>query len=182
MAAEGHEPVVFREPGGTILSERVRAVLLDHTLSVDPMAELLLFSAARCQLSAERIRPLLKAGRVVICDRFYDSTVAYQGGGRGLGEFEWLTDFNRRVTGGLVPDRTYYIRVSPETSQRRRADREVDRLEAGGDAFFSRVQETYERIAREMPERFMVIDGERRPEAIADEIWDDAEALIQEPG
>ncbi len=182
MAAEGLEPVVFREPGGTVLSERVRAVLLDHTLSVDPMAELLLFSAARCQLSTERIRPLLEAGRVVICDRFYDSTVAYQGGGRRLGEFEWLTDFNRRVTGGLVPDRTYYLRVSPETARRRRADRAVDRLEAGGDSFFQRVQETYDRSAREMPQRFVVVEGERSPEEIAELIWEDAVRLMKEPG
>jgi len=90
LREEGYETLLVREPGGTAFSERVRSLLLDPSLNVQPFAELLLFSAARAQLVAERIRPALEAGRIVICDRFYDSTTAYQGAGRGVAEPAWL--------------------------------------------------------------------------------------------
>ena len=184
LARVGREPVVFREPGGTRLSERVRTVLLDSDLHIEPFAELLLFSAARSQLCAEKIQPLLDRGEVVILDRFFDSTVAYQGGGRQIGDFEWLSEFNRRVTGGLIPDRTYYLRVSAEESRRRRQYREEDRLEAGGEAFFDLVVAAYERIAAEHPQRVLVVDGDRPPDEVAETVWADSRSLIgsEEPG
>lgn len=184
LARVDREPVVFREPGGTRLSERVRTVLLDSDLHIEPFAELLLFSAARSQLCAEKIQPLLDRGEVVILDRFFDSTVAYQGGGRQIGDFEWLSEFNRRVTGGLIPDRTYYLRVSAEESRRRRQYREEDRLEAGGEAFFDLVVAAYERIAAEHPQRVLVVDGDRPPDEVAETVWADARSLIgsEEPG
>ncbi|NNE46532.1 MAG: dTMP kinase [Rhodothermales bacterium] len=182
--ALGVDSTVFREPGGTLLSERVRPLLLDPALHVEPLAELLLFSAARSQLCEEKIRPLLAEGAVVILDRFYDSTVAYQGGGRQIGDFDWLSEFNRRVTGGLEPDRTYYLRVTLEVAARRRRHREEDRLESGGEAFFERVEAAYERIARENHDRVVSIDGNGPPEEVADAVWKDARTLIVplEPG
>ncbi|MBT8399007.1 MAG: dTMP kinase [Rhodothermia bacterium] len=175
------ECTVLREPGGTDVSERVRSLLLDVSLRMEPMTELLLFSAARSQLCRERIIPMLAEGRVVICDRFYDSTVAYQGGGREVGDFDWLRDFNRRVTGGLVPDRTYLLDVTGEIGAARRAGREDDRLESGGVDFFERIRQTYLRIASEEPERVKVIDGARPRDEIAAEIWEDASRLLAEP-
>ena len=121
----GRDPLLVREPGGTELSERLRAVLLDTRSNMHPMAELLLFSAARTQLVAERIRPALEAGRIVICDRFYDSTTAYQGAGRGVADPAWLQSFHRRVTDGLVPDRTFLVALPPERAQKRREAKEV---------------------------------------------------------
>ena len=147
LEAGGARPLVVREPGGTPLSERVRTLLLDEDLDVTPMAELLLFSAARAQLVEEKIRPVLAEGRPVLCDRFYDSTSAYQGAGRALAEKKeeerdsaasekastekasavgastgetWLERFHRRVTGGLSPDRTFLLRLAPEAALRRR--------------------------------------------------------------
>ncbi len=175
---------LYREPGGTPLSEQVRSLLLNSSLHIEPFAELLLFSAARAQLSTQRIRPLLNQGKIVIVDRFYDSTVAYQGGGRGIGDLEWLAEFNRRVTTGLVPDRTYYLRVSIDVARRRRRHRDDDRLEKGGEEFFRRVEATYEHIAAEHPDRVVVIDGSAPVEDVSAEIWGDVTSIIglEEPG
>ena len=181
LSDHGLDCVVLREPGGTEVSERVRTLLLDASLKMDPFTELLLFSAARSQLCRERIAPLVADGRTVICDRFYDSTVAYQGAGRQVGDFEWLTDFNRRVTGGLVPDRTYLLRVPATVAESRRAHRRNDRLESGGYDFFIRVERAYERIAGDEPQRFKVLDGSPPPDEIAEQIWADASLLLLEP-
>ncbi len=178
----GLDCTVLREPGGTDVSERVRSLLLDVSLRMEPMTELLLFSAARSQLCRERIVPILSEGGVVICDRFYDSTVAYQGGGREVGDFDWLRDFNRRVTGGLVPDRTYLLDVAGAVGSARRADRADDRLESGGAEFFERIRQTYLRIAAEEPNRVRVVHGARPRDEIAAEIWEDATRLLAEPG
>ena len=184
LSRSGIESVVFREPGGSRLSERVRELLLDSALHIEPFAELLLFSAARSQLCAEKIKPLVDRGAVVILDRFYDSTVAYQGGGRQIGNMEWLSGFNRKVTGGLTPDRTYYLRIPASVGEIRRRHRDDDRLEAGGEAFFERIVQTYERIAAAEPERVMVVDGDRAPEDVALTVWEDARAVVgvTEPG
>jgi dTMP kinase len=184
LERSGIESIVFREPGGTLLSERVRALLLDPALHIEPFAELLLFSAARAQLCSEKIRPLLAQGAVVILDRFFDSTVAYQGGGRQLGDDEWLTRFNRKVTGDLMPDRTYYLRIPAGVGRRRRQHQYEDRLEAGGEAFFARIAETYERIASKNPDRVVIVDGDRPAEDVAETIWADARTVVgaTEPG
>lgn len=181
LVEQGLAPTVLREPGGTDVSERVRTLLLDKALRMSPFTELLLFSAARSELCREKIAPLLAEGKIVICDRFFDSTVAYQGGGRQVGEFEWLTDFNLRVTGGLVPDRTYLLMVPDATARARRLGREDDRLESAGNDFFSRVQETYQKIADREPERLEVMDGSLPPHVIAERIWSDVQALLSEP-
>ncbi len=173
LKAEGFPTLAVREPGGTPLSERVRELLLDPGLHIVPFAELLLFSAARAQLVAERIRPELARGSVVVCDRFYDSSTAYQGGGRGLESLEWFRSFNARVTGGLRPDRTYLIELTPEQAFARRAAADADRMEAAGLAFFARVAEAYRRLAEEEPDRFVRIDGTLPIDVIHAQIWAD---------
>lgn len=178
----GHDTLRVREPGGTELSERVRSLLLDSSLNVQPFAELLLFSAARAQLVAERIRPALAEGRIVICDRFYDSTTAYQGAGRGVAEPDWLQDFHRRVTNDLVPDRTYLVELDPETARARRADGEDgdDRMEAAGNDFYDRVTRAYTELAEAHPDRFRRLDGRRSIDALHEEVWADVQALLAE--
>lgn len=178
----GYETLLVREPGGTDFSERVRSLLLDPSLNVQPFAELLLFSAARAQLAAERIRPALEAGRIVICDRFYDSTTAYQGAGRGVAEPEWLQSFHRRVTGDLVPDRTYLVEVDLETARRRRDPDEDDRMEAAGPAFYERVTEAYAALAEAHPERIERLDGRRPIDVLQATVWDDVQALLDASG
>ncbi len=179
LEAQGYSVALFREPGGCAVSERVRSILLDPTLAINDVAELLLFSAARAQLVEERIRPALAEGTIVVCDRFYDSTTAYQGAGRRVAEWEWLRGFNRRVTGGLEPDRTYLIGISPEEAFQRRSKRsEADRMELGDAAFFERVIAAYERLAQEEPHRIARLDGARAIDDLAASIWDDVQALL----
>ena len=155
---EGYSPLLLREPGGTPVSEEIRELLLDADQEITPLAELLLFSAARAQLVERRIRPALKQNKPVICDRFYDSTTAYQSGGRGVAELGWIEDLHRRVTGSLVPDRTYYIEVSLAEA-RRRQNRErdgdgtpADRMESSESPFYERVIETYRELADREPD------------------------------
>jgi dTMP kinase len=178
LLGSGHRVEILREPGGTIVSERIRDLLLDDALHVEPFAELLLFSAARAQLVSERIRPLLDEGCIVVCDRFFDSTTAYQGGGRGLADPAWLDAFHRRVTGGLVPDRTYLLAVSPGVGAARRTDRRADRMEQAGDAFLERVQAAYRDLAAAEPDRILLLHGDADPDAIAARIWSDLEPRL----
>jgi dTMP kinase len=183
LQAAGHETLLVREPGGTDFSERVRSLLLDSSLNVQPFAELLLFSAARAQLVAERIRPALDAGRIVICDRFYDSTTAYQGAGRSVAEPEWLQAFHRRVTDDLVPDRTYLVEVDVDTARRRRDDEgEADRMEAAGPAFYERVAAAYAELAEAHPERIVRLDGLRSIDDLETRVWEDVRSLLDADG
>ncbi len=180
LQSAGIEPVVCREPGGTPVSERVRTMLLDPGLEISPFTELLLFSAARSELVDKVVRPALRDGRMVILDRFYDSTVAYQGGGRNAASIEWLQDFNDKVTQGLVPSRTYYIRIPPHVAVARRLLRDdPDRMEKANTDFFDRVGAVYDQLASENLDRFVVIDGTASIAAIQDEIWRDIEALSE---
>lgn len=182
LQRDGYETLLVREPGGTELSERIRSILLDQELNVEPMAELLLFSAARTQLVAERIRPALAGGRIVICDRFYDSTTAYQGAGRQVANPDWLQPFHQRVTDGLVPDRTYLVDLDPETARTRREKGGVDddRMELEDDAFYERVARSYAALADEHSERFFCLDGRRSIEELHADIRSDVERLLDE--
>ena len=185
LRENGHETLLVREPGGTELSERIRSVLLDLDVNVHPMAELLLFSAARTQLVAERIRPALEAGQIVICDRFYDSTTAYQGAGRGVADPAWLQSFHHRVTEGLVPHRTYLVELDPETAQARRDAEEAasDRMEAEDQDFYCRVAGAYDALADKHPDRIKRLDGHRSIDALHRVIRADVEALLDDaPG
>ncbi|MGE5281173.1 MAG: dTMP kinase [Chloroflexota bacterium] len=154
--ALGSETLLIREPGGTEAAERVRELLADPALELDPLAELLLFLAARADLTARAIRPALEAGRDVVSDRFADSSVAYQGAARGLGvgEVISLTD---AATEGLWPDLTVLLRVDPEVGLGR-ADG-GDRFESEGLELQRAVAEAYEEIAKVASDRVVVVDG-----------------------
>ena len=156
---------VLREPGGVELSERIRSLVADPSIAVDPRAEALLYAAARAQLVAERLRPLLESGETVLLDRFVDSSLAYQGGGRELG-VEEIRALNAFGTGGLKPDRTLLLRIAPEDGLARIAGREADRLEQAGGEFFSRVAQTYDELAAAEPERFIVLDAAQPPDSV----------------
>jgi dTMP kinase len=165
LAERGRPVTVLREPGGVEVSERIRALLADPALSIDARAEALLYAAARAQLVAERLRPLLEAGRWVLLDRFVDSSLAYQGGGRELG-VEEVRSLNAFATGGLRPDRTLLLRVPPERGLARIAGREADRLEREDGAFFAAVAEAYDALAAAEPDRIAVIDAAAPPDAV----------------
>jgi dTMP kinase len=155
--ALGPETLLIREPGGTEAAERIRELLADPELELDPLAELLLFLAARADLTARVIRPALEAGRDIVCDRFADSSVAYQGAARGLGvgEVISLTD---SATEGLWPDLTLLLRVDPEVGLDR-ADGD-DRFESEGLELQRAVADAYEEIATIAADRVVVIDGQ----------------------
>ena len=165
--------VVLREPGGVEVAERIRALLADPSLEIDPRAEALLYAAARAQLVAEQLRPLLAEGTTVLLDRFVDSSLAYQGAGRGLG-VEEIRALNAFGTGGLVPDRTLLLRIDPAAGLGRIADRPADRLEQAGDAFFAAVAAAYDELAAAEPQRIRVLDATRSP----DELVADAMAAL----
>ena len=153
--------VLVREPGGTPLSEAIRALLLDATREdMSPVSELFLFSAARAQLVRDRIRPALAKGISVIADRFFDSTTAYQGYGRGL-DLDAIFRMHALATEGLEPHLTLCYDVTWEVSQARRRARggTLDRMEAGDREFFERVRKGYLALSERFPERFVVIDG-----------------------
>jgi dTMP kinase len=151
---------LLREPGGVVVSERIRELVKDPALEVDPRAEALLYAAARAQLVHERLLPLLAGGADVLLDRFVDSSLAYQGAGRGLGVAE-IAELNRFATAGLVPDLTLYVRVEPEVGARRAAG--DDRLEQAGAAFFAAAAGAYDALAAAEPDRIVVLDGTQPP-------------------
>jgi len=165
LAARGRELLVLREPGGVELSERIRLLVQDPELSVDPRAEALLYAAARAQLVAEQLVPLLASGQWVLLDRFVDSSLAYQGAGRGLG-IEAIRTLNELATGGLAPDRTLLLRIDPAVGRARIADRDADRLEQAGEAFFAAVAAAYDELAAAEPERIAVIEADRPPDRV----------------
>lgn len=169
---------LFREPGGTELSEQIREVLLDNKQEIHPLAELLLFSAARAQLTAVRIRPILKTGAVVILDRFYDSTTAYQGYGRQAVPLKVIEQLNAMSTGNLIPDVTFYLQISPDLARdRRRQAGEEDRMEQSGDDFFKRVSHGFDMIAAGN-NRFFILDASSSPEVIFQKIIDNLKSKL----
>jgi len=163
-AAGGHEVVPVREPGGTAPGERIRSLLLDPDLEIDPWAEALLYAAARAQLVAEVIRPALERGATVIADRYVDSSLAYQGCARGLGVDEVLA-VNRVATSGLLPDRTVLLVLDTAAAAGRRGA--PDRIEAEGTSFHRRVAEGFDAAARRFPDRIAVVDASGTPEQVA---------------
>jgi len=167
--ALGPETLLIREPGGTEAAERIRGLLADPSVELDPLAELLLFLAARADLTARAIRPALEAGRDVVSDRFADSSVAYQGAARGLGvgEVISLTD---AATEGLWPDLTILLRVDPELGVER-ADGD-DRFEAEGLELQRAVAQAYEEIAKVASDRVVVVDGSGTVEEVHERVMD----------
>lgn len=169
-----HAVTVFREPGGTEISEKVRSLLLNPEFDIDPVAELLLFSSARAQLIAEKVRPLLNRGEVVILDRFYDSTTAYQGYGRGSLPLADIHRLNKMASHNTKPDLTFYLQISLEEAQRRTARAEKDRMEQAGSSFYTKVIEGFEALA-EKEERFHTIAAEQPSKNIHTLIWQEVQ-------
>ncbi len=165
LAARGRELLVLREPGGVELSERIRELVKDPELAVDPRAEALLYAAARAQLVAEQLVPLLESGQWVLLDRFVDSSLAYQGAGRGLG-VEAIRSLNELATGGLRPDRTLLLRIDPAVGRERIGGRDPDRLEREPPEFFEAVAGAYDELAAAEPDRIAVIDAGQPPERV----------------
>lgn len=167
-------PVLFlREPGGTEISERIREVLLDTKhAKMTAKTELLLYSAARAQMVNECVVPHLDKGRVVICDRFYDSTTAYQGGGRQI-DLDFIKKIHKFVTEGIKPDLTLLIDLEPEEALRRKNlnKLQTDRLEKEDLEFHQRVRNGYLNIAAEEPDRVVIIDGSRAIDVIHEDIF-----------
>jgi len=168
LATEGIEVVATREPGGTELGEKVRDLVL-HGGHVSPWAEALLYAAARAQHVEEVIRPALGQGASVVCDRYLDSSVAYQGVGRELG-LDRVLELNLAAVGGLLPDRTFLLALDvAEISGR--LDREHDRLERESDEFHARAAEGYRELAERFPERIVVLDATRPADELAEEVY-----------
>ena len=182
LRSAGYPVLLTREPGGTLLSEQIRDLVLSPDLgSIHPACELLLFIAARAQHVAERIRPALESGQVVICDRFTDATLAYQGGGRAVPE-DLLRGLNDLSTGGIRPDRTYLLDVEVGTGLTRAAERSGkgrDRMEREGQAFFQAVRDRYLALAAAEPERIRMFRGTDSRENLSRQIEEDARTLLQ---
>ena len=177
LEAEGVEVVLVREPGGTWLSEEIRRLIKDQEVDAPcDRAELLLFLAARAQLARNVIRPALDAGKWVVSDRFSDSTLAYQGYGRGL-PLDVIRMANDFACDGIVPDLTIFMDVSPETSRARRLRREsatngsADRIEREGDEFHARIRQGFAELAAAEPSRIATVDANGSPDSVWEEIW-----------
>src|SRR6476619_691100 len=168
LDADGVEVISTREPGGTELGEKIRDLVL-HGGDVTPWAEALLYAAARAQHVDVVIRPALERGASVICDRYLDSSVAYQGVGRDLG-LDRVLDLNLAAVGGLLPDRTF-LHALDVTEIGSRLDREHDRLERESEAFHARAEAGYRELAARFPERIAVLDAKRPSDELAGEVY-----------
>ena len=162
LVARGIDAVALREPGGVALSERIRSLVKDPQLEIADRAEALLYAASRAQLVAERVRPELEAGRWVLLDRYLDSSLAYQGAGRGLG-VDAVRAINEFATAGLSADRTLLLAIDPAVGRARRGDRGEadDRLEREADEFFARIAAGYAALAAADPGRIRTLDATR---------------------
>jgi dTMP kinase len=175
----GFRAALLREPGGVALAERIRELVKDPGAAPSARAEALLYAAARAQLTETRLEPLLAEGTWVVLDRFVDSSLAYQGGGRDLG-VEQVRNLNLFATGGLAPDRTLYLRVSPGTRSARQGKRaqHPDRLELEDGDFFDRVAAAYDELAGADPRRIRPIDADGDAQSVLDEALDAIADLV----
>jgi dTMP kinase len=189
LRALGHHVRIFREPGGTSIGEEIRHTLKHskNNAAMTPEAELLLMNASRAQLVREIIRPALAAGEIVLCDRFYDSTTAYQGYGRQL-DLKMVQKIVDIAVGETKPDLTLLLTVSQEISELRRAMRQStlpfirDRIEEADQAFFERVAKGYEAIAAAEPARVHVVDASGSLENVTAKIWQLVQAVLPKAG
>jgi dTMP kinase len=168
LKEHGFDVLFLREPGGTKISEMIRNILLDSNNSeMLPKTEFLLYSASRAQLVSQTIKPAIEQKKVVICDRFYDSSSAYQGFGRGIA-LETI-DIINSFAAGIKPDLTFFIDIDLEESNKRleKQNIEKDRLESSGNDFFNKVRSGYFEIAKKEPDRFIIIDGKLKKEEIS---------------
>ncbi len=184
LRALGHTVLVTREPGGCTISEKIRELVLDRQYAeMTPVAEALLYAAARAQHVAQVIRPALERGEIVISDRYLDSSIAYQGYGRELGE-DLVRAINAPAIDGLMPDITFFMAVTVRAAQGRIADRDLDRLELAGLNFYERVGAAFERLARQSDGRMVTIETSTDPKHVVHDrimkIIADSELLARE--
>jgi dTMP kinase len=174
MLESGLKVVFTHEPGGTPVGDKVRALLLNPEDVISPAAEVFLYAASRAELVREIIRPALDRGEVVLCDRFVDASLAYQGAGLGVG-VEQVRDINQFATGGLKPDVTFLFDIPVVVSQDRvqnvRQQTKPDRIERRDSEYFKRVRDEFLRIAKQEEERVIVLDAELSPDVLEQEIW-----------
>ena len=175
----GCEVIMCREPGGTILGEKLREALLGSNKNeVDSLGELLVFLAARTQLSKEIIKPALERAAVVICDRFTDSSIAYQHYGRGI-EKSIIEDLNTIATAGRIPDRTILLDLDPSIGAKRK-EQAQDYMEQEAIDFHNRVREGYMQLANESPERWLIVDALQNEDVVFDLVWSDVAQRIKD--
>ena len=167
LRGRGHEVLATREPGGTQLGEAIRDLVL-HGVEMTAWAEAALFASARAEHVERAIRPALERGAWVVCDRYVDSSIVYQGIARGLG-VEPVLELNRVVTGGLMPDRTFVLLLDAEAA-RSRQGRELDRIEREDEGFRGAVAAAYRRLETLFPERIVALDGSAAPTEIAEQV------------
>ena len=175
LRERGRTVLSTREPGGTPVAESMRELVL-HGDDMSPWAEAALYAAARAENVAALVRPALERGEDVVSDRYLDSSVAYQGAGRGLGEAR-VRELSLLVTGGLLPDRTFLVLIDPGEA-RRRARLDHDRIERAGDDFMRVVDRAYRALAEAEPERIVALDGSRPPAMIAEEVREHIRPLL----
>ncbi len=176
----GLSPVMIREPGGTPVGEDIRQVILSNHYSLSLGAELLLYMAARSELTGQVIIPALVAGQIVLCDRFTDSTLAYQGYGGGA-DLKAIRDLNRFAARGITPALTVLFDLKAEEAAARRTDR-ADRMESKDLSFHQRVRAGYLQLARAEDHRFKIVDATKKIDQIADLVWLETESLIEKAG
>ena len=179
LSQENFNVLVLREPGGTEIGEKIRSILLDKQSSgMTDTSELFLFSASRSQLVEEVVKPALEGGIIVLCDRFYDSTTAYQGWGRGLSE-EAIHVINKFATSGLAPDVTFFLDLPPAELEKRmlRAKSGKDRMELNGQGFYEKVRDCYLSLSKK-EKRFVVIDAAQPIEAVQEAVWQKVEKMV----
>jgi len=174
LRRRGYDPLFVREPGGTVVSEKIRRILLDRKNQITPLAELLLYEAARAHLARTVIIPALPQGRAVVCDRYYDSTTAYQGHGRGL-DTRLIETLNKAASDNVAPDLTFILDVDYRTSLSRRG-KVPDRLEKESRAFFNRVRRGFMSLAKQ--KRVVLLDSQDDIESVAAEVWSRVESLL----
>jgi dTMP kinase len=177
VESAGLNVFIFREPGGTELSEAIRSILLNPETDIHPITEILLFSSARSQLVAERVKPLLDGKTLVILDRYYDSTVAYQGYGRKCLSISKINQINEIASHGIAPEITFYMRVDLETAIERRSHMSKDRMEQSGETFYKDVIKGFDELAKSS-ERFVTIDALKSIEVIHQLIWERVTKLL----
>ena len=182
LTSEGYEIVLTREPGGTPIAEEIRNVILDKkNTAMDPRTEALLYAASRRQHLVEKVIPALKEGKLVLCDRFIDSSLAYQGGARGIG-IDNVYNMNLFATEGMLPDLTILFDIKPEEGLARIAansQREVNRLDVEKLAFHNKVRDSFHELAKKFPQRFVIIDASKGPDEVFEESYKAIEARLK---
>lgn len=183
LEEEGYEIVLTREPGGTPISEQIRNVILDKSnVNMDPWTEALLYAASRRQHIQEKIIPSLKAGKIVISDRFLDSSLAYQGGARGLGIDE-IERMNQYATNGLLPDLTLLFDLPPAVGLARigaNSEREVNRLDVEKISFHEKVRSAFHEVAERYPDRIVILDASLSPEELSQKAYEVIERKLKQ--